>query len=85
MHNFVNKKTPISFTGLWITNEERNPRIDLRNVNNFYVPAHRLDLMKRSPLVSFAKHWNDAIEEKHNQNLHIFLKSLKKSFFTQLN
>jgi hypothetical protein len=52
MHNFVNNRLPISFNEMWITNRDRNPALQLRNANDFVVPAHRFETVKRFPTMN---------------------------------
>ncbi len=42
MHNYSQCKLPFSFSEMWITNRNRNPNVELRNADDFYVPAHRM-------------------------------------------
>ena len=84
MYLFYHKKQPLSFSGLWLLNEERNPNIELRSGKNYYVPAHRLELMKRSPLVAFACAWNQAKEVKLNTTLRNFLKQQKQALLDSI-
>jgi hypothetical protein len=46
MHNFHFKQLPISFAETWRTNAERNPDRILRNADDLYVPAHRIEFVK---------------------------------------
>jgi hypothetical protein len=77
MHKFANSKQPITFNDLWVTNFQNNPLLVLRNVNDFHIPAHRIDLFKRSPKISFALEWNAEGESKMEPSEKVFLKRLK--------
>ncbi len=37
MHNYSHGKLPFSFSDMWITNRNRNPNVELRNADNYYV------------------------------------------------
>jgi hypothetical protein len=74
MHNFWHKKLPLSFHDMWTTNRDRNPNLVLRNANNLYIPAHTYDMLKRLPLFSFPKIWNDDSNLKENPSLRAYLK-----------
>jgi hypothetical protein len=84
MHRFVNNKQPFSFNLTWLTNHQLNPQLQLRNANNFRIPAHRIDLFKRSSLVSFPTAWNSCQEDKYNGNEKTFLKSVKRRLLQDL-
>jgi len=84
MHNYFFNKIPVSFMGLWPTNRQRNPIRELRNAEDLYVPAHRIELVKRLPLVSFPTAWNSEDEDKLNPVQHIYLKKLKLSLLNNL-
>jgi hypothetical protein len=58
MHNYYFRKLPFSFHNLWPTNAERNPIWELRNANDYFIPRHRIELVKRMPLYSFHAAWN---------------------------
>ena len=66
MHKYVNRKLPLSFAETWKFNRERNLNVALRNADDFYVPPHRIELMKRLPMYSFPHSWNTAPNFKNN-------------------
>ena len=74
MHSYIFDKVPQSFMGLWPTNRQRNPIRELRNTEDLYVPAHRIEIVKRLPLVSFPSAWNSEEGDKLNPVQHIYLK-----------
>ena len=77
MHNFVNNKLPLSFTGSWVKNNERNPGYNLRNAEEFHIMQHHHSTLTRLPIFSFAAEWNGCHESKNNPNIRFFLKNLK--------
>ena len=93
MHNYYFRKLPFSFHNLWLTNAERNPvhelrnvndyfipphRIELRNANDYFIPPHRIELVKRMPLFSFPAAWNAETDEKFILSQPVYLKCLRK-------
>jgi hypothetical protein len=66
MHNYSHGKLPFSFSEMWITNRNRNPNVELRNADDYYVPAHRMASVKRFPFFSFPKIWNEEPVTKRN-------------------
>jgi len=64
MHSYAHKKLPISFAEMWKTNNQRNPNRELRNGNDFLVPPHRIELVKRMPICAFPTAWNSAPQDK---------------------
>jgi hypothetical protein len=84
MHNFVNNRLPISFNEMWITNRDRNPALQLRNANDFVVPAHRFETVKRFPYFTFPKLWNDEPPKKLTPSSKIFCTSLKSALLASI-
>jgi hypothetical protein len=60
MHKYTHGKLPLTFNEMWITNRNRNPNIELRNSDNYYVPAHYFATTKRFPFYTFPRIWNEA-------------------------
>jgi hypothetical protein len=75
---------PPSFFEMWQTNRERNVMRVLRNVDDIYVPPHRIELFKRMPFISFATAWNSVDDRKYNRNQKSFLKELKSDLLAGL-
>jgi hypothetical protein len=84
MHCFVNNRLPFSFNEMWITNRNRNPALQLRNADDFYVPAHRFETVKRFPYFTFPKLWNEEPVSKHIQSKKIFCASLKSALLSSI-
>jgi hypothetical protein len=84
MHSFHFKLLPLSFAETWISNVERNPGRMLRNAEDYYIPAHRVEFVKRLPLFSFPAAWNNAPGEKLNPRQHLYLKALKNHLISIL-
>jgi hypothetical protein len=62
----------------------RNPNIELRNADNLYIPTHHMASVKRFPLFTFQKVWNEAADVKNNPSLPVFLKNVKSAMFNML-
>jgi hypothetical protein len=77
MHRFSFSKQPSSFDATWTTNFQLNPNLVLRNVNNYVIPRHRIELFKRSPLISLPTTWNACLADKSTTNEKIFLKTVR--------
>jgi hypothetical protein len=77
MHRFSYNKQPPSFNFTWLTNFQNNPNLILRNVNNYIIPQHRIELFKRAPLVSFPTVWNTCLVDKSIINEKRFLKHVR--------
>jgi hypothetical protein len=71
MHSFHFKKLPLSFAEMWQTNLERNPERALRNANDYFNPAHRVETVKRLPIISLPTAWNSAPGDKFNAKRNI--------------
>jgi hypothetical protein len=84
MHCYVNHRLPFSFNETWITNRVRNPELRLRNVDDFYVPAHRLETVKRFPYFSFPKMWNEEPPRKLNPNKKLFCSATKSALLATI-
>ena len=77
MHSFHFKRLPLSFAETWQTNGQRNPDRALRNDDDYYIPAHRIELVKKMPLYTFPAAWNEAGGNKFNPIQHLYMKEFK--------
>jgi hypothetical protein len=50
MHAAHFKYAPSPFHDIWSTNADRNPDLNLRNAEDYYIPRAKLSLFQRSPL-----------------------------------
>jgi len=86
MHSFKFNLLPFPFMETWITNRVRNPARNLRNADDFYVPAHNFATLKRLPFFNFPKSWNEYDSlSKLNPVPHLYLKNLKSALISNLN
>jgi hypothetical protein len=54
---------------MWKTNRERNPERILRNADDLFVPAHRVEFVKRLPIIALPTAWNSAPGNKSKFNI----------------
>jgi len=66
-----------SFNSTWQKNSQRNIPIELRNLNDFYLPRANRENFKRSPLYSLPFTWNNSGFFKHYVNPTTFKIALK--------
>ena len=59
MHAIEYKYAPPSFNNTWIKNGDREPEIELRNANDFYLPLPRTQTFKKSTFYALPSAWND--------------------------
>jgi hypothetical protein len=89
MQRYIYNALPSSFTGEWLTSEERRQDPDqavLRNQDNLYVPFARKVFSENMPWTSFPKAWNafDCNEIKCIQNKLEFKFKLKEYLLSKL-
>jgi hypothetical protein len=84
MHSFTNGKLPLIFNDIWVKNAVRNPERVLRNNNNLNVPAHHFATLKRLPLFTFPRLWNEEPERKNNPNVNVYQRQLKTHLLSSL-
>jgi hypothetical protein len=78
MHAIEYKYAPASFNNVWIKNSEREPAINLRNANDFYLPMPRTESFKKSIAYSLPHTWNELQPEiKYQENAITFKWALK--------
>jgi hypothetical protein len=79
MHNYVNRKVPLSFSNMWIFNRERHPNRELRNADDLHIQPHNFATLKRMPLFNFPRIWNNAGNQKLNPIVHQYLRHVKNA------
>jgi hypothetical protein len=89
MQRYIHNDLPRSFTGEWLTNEERRQDPDqavLRNQDNLHVPFARTVFSENMPWTSFPKAWNsfDCNEIKFIRNKLEFKFKLKDHLLSKL-
>ena len=58
MHTIEHKLAPRSFANTWVRNINREPAINLRNANDFYLPQPRTETFKKSTYYALPAAWN---------------------------
>jgi len=79
MHSYVYEYAPVAFNNVWSRNINRN--YNLRNNDDFIVPAHRIELFKKSPLFSLPNLWNNLDDNRYQQNPVTFKWAMKCIIF----
>ncbi len=79
MFDFLAGNLTESFTGEWTLNYDQitaQPRRELRNNDNFYIPILRFAYLKGHLIVKFPKLWNNLSNE--------FISTLKQSLIDEI-
>ena len=86
MYDFKNNILPRSFSNLWVINAEFNNRYNLRNNNDYRIPFHRIELVKRFPICRLPKVWNEFLDAniKNLQSRPSFKSKLKKYLLSEI-
>jgi hypothetical protein len=78
MHRHANHNLPLSFHDIWIRNRDLNPARALRNANDLRIPPHNFASLKRLPLFSFPRAWNEENEARKSiPSLKLYKKQIK--------
>jgi hypothetical protein len=84
IHSVIYKYGPKILENQWITNEERNPNIELRNAQDLYIPIITSEQVRRLPLFDFATNWNKLSAVKYHRNAALFKNELKNEIFRNM-
>ena len=85
MHSIEYGYGPISFFETWQKNHQRNQNLNLRNADDFYLPAPKYDFFKRIPVYSLPNEWNNLAEEiKYQFNRTTFKIAVKSHLSEQI-
>jgi len=84
MHNYVHNRLPFSFNETWVKNIERNPRLNLRNAQEFFIKPVIFTSIKRLPLFNFPAVWNQEHQSKLMPDSNPFLRSLKARLISEI-
>jgi len=84
MHSIVYEYAHSSFSGTWTRNINRLTEHNLRNNDDFTLPAPRYENFKRYPLYSFPNAWNNIGDVKFQRNKVTFGIALTDQLFDQL-
>jgi hypothetical protein len=58
MHAIAYNYNIESFNNIWMTNQQRNLDMNLRNTNDFILPTVRRENFRRFPIYSLPLEWN---------------------------
>jgi hypothetical protein len=72
MHSYIHHRLPFSFSETWTFNRDRNPNRQLRNANELFIPAHNYATIKRFPLFTFPRIWNEENDRKFIPSLFVY-------------
>ena len=84
MHSIVYEYAHESFAGIWTRNINRLTEHNLRNNDDFTLPAPHYENFKRYPLYSFPFAWNNLGDVKLQRNKTTFRIALTDQLFDQL-
>ena len=84
MHSFVHNRLPFSFNETWIQNLVRNPRLNLRNAQDFHIRPVNFISIKRLPLFTFPTLWNQEHPSKSTPAPIQYLRSLKTRLLNEI-
>jgi len=84
MHSIVYEYAHESFAGTWTRNINRETEHNLRNNDDFTVPAPHYENFKKYPLYSFPYAWNNLGDVKFQRNKVTFQIALTDQLFDQL-
>jgi len=85
MHKFSNLNLPLSFHDVWSLNRNLNPARLLRNANDLRIPPHNYATLKRLPLFTFPRIWNEEdVTRKSIQSFALYKKQLKLALLSSI-
>ena len=84
MHSIEFNYAPLSYQNIWPKNNDRNLAYNLRNPDNYVVPAPNLEFFKRMPLFTLPTLWNNLPDFKFHDNKFIFQRLLRELLFNEI-
>ena len=84
MYSIEFNYAPSSYQNIWPKNNDRNLAYNLRNPDNYVVPAPNLEFFKRMPLFTLPTLWNNLPDFKFHDNKFIFQRLLRESLFNEI-
>ena len=84
MHSIAFKYAPKSFENVWMKNSERMRDLNLRNEDDFYILAPKIDLFKNMPIYSLPTEWNNCGILKFYENRFTFKNALREQIFIEI-
>jgi hypothetical protein len=85
MHAIEYKYAPTSFENIWIKNRDRDPEVNLRNADDYFITRPRTETFKKSTLYAIPTAWNSLVPEiKYQENKFTFKWALKAHLLSEL-
>jgi hypothetical protein len=85
MHAIEYKYAPPSFNDTWQKNRDRDPDVNLRNADDYYLTRPRTETFKKSTFYAIPTAWNDLIPElKYQENKYTFKWALKAHLLSEI-
>ena len=84
MHSIFYEYAPLSFSQIWMKNNDRQHEHNLRNDNDYFLPNPRLEQFKKFPIYSLPFEWNHAGVVTLYENNTTFKIALKGQLFEEV-
>ncbi len=84
MHAIAYRYNLESFNNIWLTNNQREMGMELRNTNEFIFPLVRRESFRKSPLYTLPLAWNQSSVVKLHHNMCTFKIALSYELFESL-
>jgi hypothetical protein len=84
MHAIAYRYNLESFNNIWLTNNQREMGMELRNTNEFILPLVRRESFRKSPLYTLPLAWNQSSVVKLHHNRCTFKIALSYELFESL-
>ena len=84
MHAVYYKNAPKTFINVWHTNDIREMDQNLRNMDDFTLPAPKTEFIKRQPQYSLPLEWNNLGDIKIQHNCKTFQICLKNNLLDEI-
>ena len=82
MHSIRYGYAPESFNDVWNLNANRDHDYQLRNNNEFALPAPRIEFVKKQPIYTLPNEWNSLGNSRFQRNAVTFRIELKITYLT---
>ena len=85
MHSIKFNYAPESFVNVWLLNANREHEYQLRNNNEFVLPAPRIKFFRKQPIYTLPSEWNKLEDSRFQYNRITFQIEIKNKLLEQLN
>ena len=79
MHSIKFNYAPESFANVWLLNANREHEYQLRNNNEFVLPAPRIDFFRKQPIYTLSSEWNKLEDSRFQPNRITFQIEIKNN------